>query len=155
MSETPMEAHGHKITWLNKTPDALFIQAVRDSAAKIETRRDKLVGAKKMKLLELISENDPNEITKGLDEIFGVKEGSGKSYADSPAAKYVKIEIDAAKTTGSNEEVAPGCRPDDPPSGNSSSSGSVASSDDEIDYDNDMGAPDPQGHTWGPTGFMQ
>eukprot|EP01046_Picozoa_sp_COSAG06_P007679 COSAG06_NODE_378_length_16640_cov_13.584729_3_plen_5372_part_01 len=71
---------------------------VKDAVAKLEARRDELVGDKKMKLLELVSKNDPNEITKGLDEIFGVEEGSGKSYMDSPAAKYVKIEIDAAKS---------------------------------------------------------
>ena len=69
---------------------------VKAAVKKLEARRDELVGDKKTKLLELVSKNDPNEITKGLAEIFGVEEGSGASYKDSPAAKYVKIEIDAA-----------------------------------------------------------
>eukprot|EP01043_Picozoa_sp_COSAG02_P037144 COSAG02_NODE_2767_length_8066_cov_24.147358_2_plen_2629_part_01 len=69
---------------------------VKAAVAKLEARRDELVGDKKTKVLELVSKSDPNEITNGLDEIFGVEEGSGKSYRDSPAAKYVQVEIDAA-----------------------------------------------------------
>lgn len=86
------------VATIEKYSSASHSQAVKDAVVKLEARRDELVGAKKMKLLELVSKNDPNEITKGLDEIFGVEEGSGKSYADSPAAKFVKIEIDAAKS---------------------------------------------------------
>ena len=59
---------------------------VKEALNSLGTRRDELVGKHKMALLELVSKNEPSEIIEGL-----------KPFEGSPAAKYVTIEISAAK----------------------------------------------------------